>query len=342
MTATATALELPTELTGARKVAVLLMSLDTDRAAQIIRQLSPDEVGAVALELGQLESLDPAVIDDVIADFAYTATSQRNVVAGGEQFARQLIEASLGSDGADEVYGRLVTTTRFEFLNRVDVPTLVGLLGSEHPQTIAVVLAHMLPDRAAKVLSALEEEVQCEIGVRIATMERTNPAAVDAIESALRARTEEMVAASSDEAAGVGGVESLIALLSRADKATEKAVLAQLEALDPEMAEAVRERLFVFEDIVSLEDRAVQQILRQVDTRGLAVALKGVEDVVRNKVMSNMSSRAAENLVEEIEMLRNIRAADVKESRSEIVKVIRALEESGDITISRGSDDDED
>lgn len=336
MTALATT-DAPTELSGARKVAVLLMSLDPERAAQLIRQLTPDEVGSVVVELGQLEHLDSAMIDEVIEDFARTANDRRGAVDGGSGYARQLLELSLGSDGADQIFQRLSAANKFQFLASFDVATLVTMLSEEHPQTIAVVLAHLAPDRAARVLGGFDEAVQCEIGVRIATMERTNPTAVEAIESALRERAEEMLALR--EEGGVGGVESLIAMLSRSDKATEKAVLAELEKLDPEMAEEVRAKLFVFEDIVSLEDRAVQQILRQTDTRELAVALKGVDDVVRDKVMNNMSSRAAENLVEEIDMLKGIRAADVKEARTAIVKVIRALEDSGEIVINRGTDD---
>ena len=329
--------EVGEDMPGVRKVAVLLMSLDTDRAAKLIRELDPDDVAAVAVELEQMQHLGGTTIDTVIEDFARTAAEQRRDVRGGSEYVRRLLEISLGADGAAEVYDQLGGRERFGFLATFDIPTLVTMLSDEHPQTIAVVLAHLAPDRAARILGGFEEPVQCEIGIRVATMERTNAAAVDAIEEALRERADGLLAQQTE--GGVGGVDSLIAMLTRWDKATERAVLAELEQIDPEMAEEVRAKLFTFEDIVSLDDRAVQQILRQVDTRGLAVALKGVEDVVRNKVLGNMSSRASENLLEEIDMLKGIRAADVKEARTDIVKVIRTLEESGDIVINRGIDE---
>ena len=329
--------ESPAEMAGVRKVAVLLMSLEPDRAAKLIRALDPADVAAVAGELEQLQHLSAPTIDVVIEDFARTAAERRGDALGGARYVRDLLELSLGSDGAAEVYEHMEGVERFGFLQAFDIPTLVTMLAEEHPQTIAVVLAHLAPDRAARILGGFDERVQCEIGIRVATMERTNSAAIDAIETALRGRADALLA--EQRAGGVGGTESLIAMLSRSDKATERAVLAELEQIDPEMAEEVRSKLFTFEDIVSLDDRAVQQILRQVDTRGLAVALKGVEEVVRDKVLKNMSSRASENLLEEIDMLKGVRAADVKESRTEIVKVIRTLEDSGDIVIDRGIDE---
>lgn len=334
---TAELAEISADMPGVRKVAVLLMSLDTDRAAKIIRELDPGDVAAVAVELEQLQNIGAPTIDEVIEDFARTAAERRGDVQGGTGYVRNLLEISLGPDGAAEVWEHVGGKERFGFLQNFDIPTLVAMLADEHPQTISVVLAHLAPDRAARILGGFEEPMQCEIGIRIATMERTNGDAIDAIEAALKARADELLTQQTE--GGVGGVDSLIAMLTRSDKATERAVLAELELIDPEMAEEVRAKLFTFEDIVSLDDRAVQQILRQVDTRGLAVALKGVEEVVRNKVLGNMSSRASENLLEEIDMLKGIRAADVKEARTEIVKVIRTLEDSGDIVINRGIDE---
>jgi len=329
--------EITDDMPGVRKAAVLLMSLDTDRAAKVLRELDPRDVHALAVELEQMKQLPTPTIDDVIEDFARTAAERREA-RGGVEYVRRLLELSLGSDGAAGIIEQLDGNERFGFLQEFDIATLVTMLADEHPQTIAVVLAHLAPDRAARILGGFEEAVQCEIGIRVATMERTNSDAVDAIEAALRQRANDLKALQSE--GSVGGVPSLIAMLTRSDKATERAVLAELELIDPEMAEEVRAKLFTFEDIVSLDDRAVQQILRQVDTRGLAVALKGVDDVVRDKVLKNMSSRASENLLEEIDMLKGVRAADVKESRTEIVKVIRTLEDSGDIVINRGLDDE--
>ena len=327
------------ELSGARKVAVLLMSLGPERASVLLRGLDDHDIEAVLIEITQMDDLDAAVVDGVVEDFARSATSSRSSLSGGLPYARRLLEVCVGEAGAAAMLDRLVVGPRFGFLEPLAAPTLVTFLAEEHPQTIAVVLAHLVPDRAARILGGFEEEVQREVAVRIATMDRTNPAAVDAIEASLARRTEALVA-TADEAS-VGGIDHLIALLTRSEKAVEKAVVEALELIDPEMAEEVRAKLFVFEDIVTLEDRAVQQVLRQVDTRGLAVALKGVSDEVKLKVMSNMSSRAAENLAEEIEMLGSIRNKEVAEARTAVVKVIRALEDSGDIVINRGLDDED-
>lgn len=324
------------DLNGVQKVAVLLMGLDRARAARLLRELSPDEVAAVARELERTQWVSAPTIDGVIEDFARTAMSQRGDVRVTPDDVRELLEMSLGEEGAREIFGE-TEERRFRYLDEFDVASLITLLDEEHPQTIAVVLAHLAPERAARVLAGFPEERQRDLGIRIATMERTNPAALDAIERALGERAEAMLAEQAE--ARVGGTEGLIRMLTRTDKNTERAVLAELEMIDPQMAEEVRAKLFTFEDIVTLDDRAVQQILRQVDTRGLAVALKGADDEVRTKVLKNMSSRAAENLLEEIDMLRGIRAADVAVSRAEIVKVIRTLEDAGDIVIDRGFDE---
>lgn len=323
-------------LNGVQKVAVLLMGLDRTRAARLLRELAPEEVSAVAQELERTAYVAAPTIDGVIEDFARSAIAQRGDVRVTQADVRELLELSLGEQGAAAVIGQS-DARRFRFLDAFDVPTLLEILVDEHPQTIAVVLAHLSPDRAARVLAGFDEERQRDLGIRVATMERTNPAALDAIETALEVRAEALLAERGENR--VGGTESLIAMLSRSDKNTERAVLAELEQIDPAMAEEIRAKLFTFEDIVTLDDRAVQQILRQVDTRGLAVALKGAEEATRSKVLKNMSSRAAENLLEEIDMLRGVRAADVAVARAEIVKIIRTLEDSGDIVIDRGIDE---
>lgn len=323
-------------LNGVQKVAVLLMGLDRTRAARLLRELAPDEVAAVARELERTAYVAAPTIDGVIEDFARSAIAQRGDIRVTPADVRELLEMSLGEAGAAEIFGQ-TDARRFRFFDTFEIPALIALLADEHPQTIAVVLAHLNPERAARVLAGFDEERQRDLGIRIATLERSNPAALDAIEAALEDRARTVLAEQAEHR--VGGTEGLIAMLTRSDKNTERAVLAELERIDPAMAEEVRSKLFTFEDIVTLDDRAVQQILRQVDTRGLAVALKGADEATRTKVLTNMSSRASENLLEEIDMLRGIRAADVAVARAEIVKVIRSLEDSGDIVIDRGIDE---
>jgi flagellar motor switch protein FliG len=327
------------DLSGVRKVAVLLMSLGPERASTLLREFDDQDIEAVLVEITQMEDLDHEIVDEVVEDFARSATDRRGMVEGGLPYARRLLEVCVGGTGADAMLDRLVAAPRFAFLDSLKPAELVSFLAEEHPQAIAVVLAHLTPDRAARVLGGLDEAVQREVAVRIATMDRTNPAAIDAIEAALSRKTDELQAAA--EIDTVGGVEHLIALLSRSEKTVEKAVVEELELVDAEMAEEVRAKLFRFEDIVSLEDRSVQLVLRQVDTRGLAVALKGASDEVSSKVFTNMSARAAENLEEEISLLGNIRNKEVNEARTNVVKVIRQLEDSGDIVIDRGLDDDD-
>lgn len=329
-----------TAMTGARKVAVLLMSIGTERAARVLRQLDPEEMAAVLAEISEIGDLQSAVIDDVIEDFAHTATDRRSKLEGGPERARELLEASVGAEQAAQMLDGMNVAPRFAFLLNLPMARVGELLREEHPQTAAVVLAHLEPVKAARVLSGFEEPAQRDIALRIATMDRGHAAAVDAIEEHLARRTEELLSVSEEDS--VGGVKSLIAMLAKSEKAVERAVVEELEAFDAEMAEEVKANLFVFEDIVTLDDRAVQQILRNVDTRELAVSLKGVDEEVSRKVLSNMSSRAAENLLEEVEMLPSMKAAEIREARTSIVKVIRMLEDQGDITISRGGDDDDD
>ena len=325
------------QMSGARKVAVLLMSIGGERAARILRELDDSERDEVLAEIAGIGDLGHDVVNEVISDFAVAANDRRGVVEGGPGVARELLTVSFGAEEANAMMERLSVAPRFSFLLDLDTAALVDLLAVEHPQTVAVVLAYLPPDRAARLLNGFDEPLQRDVAVRIATMDRGNAASVDAIEENLARRAAEMQAVADGES--VGGLKGLIALLTKSEKSVERAVVEALEALSPEMADEVRANLFVFEDVVTLDDRAVQQILRQVDTRGLAVALKGAPDEVAHKVKSNMSSRAAENLVEEIEMLPPTRAADIKEARAEIVKVIRMLEDQGDIQINRGVDD---
>ena len=328
-----------TELSGARKVAVLMMSLGAERASVLLRELDDNDIEAVLVEITQMDELDAGTINHVVEDFARNATSRRSSLEGGLPYARRLLEVCVGESDAEAMLDRLVVAPRFSFLEPLDAPTLQSFLVDEHPQTIAVVLAHLAPERAARVLGGLDETVQREVAVRIATMDRTNPAAIAAIEGALSRKTEALAAVVVEDS--VGGIDHLIALLGRSERSVERAVVDALELVDAEMAEEVRAKLFVFEDIVNLDDRAVQQVLRQVDTQGLATALKGVADNVRLKVTSNMSSRAADNLTEEISMLSNVRPKEIAEARTAIVKAIRTLEDSGEIVIDRGLDDDE-
>jgi flagellar motor switch protein FliG len=226
----------------------------------------------------------------------------------------------------------------FEFLRHADPRQVLNFLSSEHPQTIALVLAHMDPDQSSMVLGGLTEDLQRDVSIRIATLDQASPEVIAQVESLLERRISS-VAKSHTDTSAADGVQTLIEILNRSDRTTERSIFEGLEEFDGDLADQVRSRMFVFEDIVSLDDRAVQMILRQVDSKELAMALKGVRPEVKSKITKNMSERAAQNLEEEIVMLGPVRMTAVEEAQGAIVRVIRALEESGQIVVSRSADE---
>jgi flagellar motor switch protein FliG len=274
-------------------------------------------------------------------EFHELATARRYITEGGVDFARGMLEESLGTQKAHAILDRLavsVTEAPFEFLRRADPRQVLTYLQEEHPQTISLVLAHMAPEQAAMVLSALPEEMQSDIALRIATMDRTSPEVVRQVEQVLERKLSSVLQAQ-DVSQAAGGVQALVDLLSRSDRATEKLILGELEKRDAELADQVRSQMFVFEDIVNLDDRSVQLVLRDVDVKELAVALKGVRSDVRDKILKNMSERAAANLSEEVELLGPTRMKAVNDAQAGVVKVIRQLEESGQLVLSRGGEE---
>jgi flagellar motor switch protein FliG len=328
------------DLDGTQKAAVLLMALGTDRAALVLRQLRESEVTEIMAEVARLPDVSAEVISEVLEEFEVTSQARRHMAVGGVEVARELLTASLGGDKAEEIFGRLAGTfvaAPFEFLRRIEPRMLLSFIRDEHPQCIALLLAHMSPDSAALVLSGLPEEEQRDVAVRIATMDKTAPEIIATVETALKQRLSSVT--QQGDMSSAGGVQVLVELLNRSDRDTESRIFEQLEEHDPELADEVRARMFVFEDIITIDDRSVQQILRQVDSKDLALALKGVGDDVKHKVMSNLSSRAAENLEADIEVLGPVRLAAVEEAQGKVVKVIRTLEEEGQIVLARASDD---
>ncbi len=260
---------------------------------------------------------------------------------GGLGVAQQLLERSLGSERAGAVMERLKAAgvkTPFQFLETVEPTQLLSFIGDEHPQVIALVMAHLSPDNASVLLSALPPSQQALVAHRIAVMDRTAPDIVRAIESTLERKMASMLQPT--EMSRVGGVDPLVTIINRSDRATERHIVEGLEALDAALADEVKSRMFMFEDIVDVEDRSVQLVLREVDTNDLAMALKGVSEIVRDKITANLSERAAENLLEEVEILGAVRLAQVEEAQQKIIRTIRTLEESGQVVIRRGGDDD--
>ena len=332
---------MPRTLTGPQKAAVLLMQMGTDRAAKVLKTLRETEVEKIMAEITQLRSVDATVVDDVFKEFREIQNSRALTLSGGLDFAREVLEEGLGAVKAHEILDRLsvtLTDTPFDFLRRADPRQVLSFLQDEHPQTIALVLAYMHPEPAALVLSGLADELQADVAHRVALMDRTSPEVVKQVESVLERKLSTVLQSSDFSTAG--GVQPLVDILNRSDRSTERLILEGLERNDPELADQVRSRMFVFEDVVLLDDRSVQLVLREVDPKDLALALKGVRDDVREKILRNISERAAVNLVEEIDMLGPVRMKAVEEAQGGIVRVIRRLEEAGQIVVSRGGADE--
>jgi flagellar motor switch protein FliG len=330
-----------TSMTGLRKAAILLVRMGKEYSTKVLGGMSDAEVEELSAEIARLGKLDPVVVGDVIDEF-YAMATTKNAGTGGMDYARELLEASLGSERAQIVLDRLAASMNdmpFNFLSHADPRQLLSYVQHEHPQTIALVLAHIPAAMASSILAGLSPEVQSEVAHRIAVMDRTSPDVIRQVEQSLRRKLSAVL--QPDELSTVGGLEPLIDIINRSDRTTERLILEALEARSPEIAEEVRRRMFMFEDIVELDDRSVQLVLRQVEPADLATALKGVNDEVRDKVTGNLSERGRDNLLEEIDLLGPVKVKMVEEAQQKIVSVIRSLEESGQIEIQRGGEDDE-
>lgn len=325
---------------GTQKVAILLMQVGKENAIQVLRQLREAEISEIMSEVARLQNLEPEEIEGVLGEFREVYKARARFAQGGYETARELLEASLGSEKAEEILDNLGVTlvaAPFEFLRRADARQVLSYLQEEHPQTIALVLAHMNPTAGAMVLSALPEELQREVAERVAKMDRTSPEVIEHVEAILERKLSTVIQQSDFSTAG--GIQTLVDILNNSDRTTERLILDGLERNDPQVADDVRSRMFVFEDIVTLDDRSVQMVLRSVDAKELSVALKGVDEKVSDKIMRNMSERAAANLADEIKLLGPVKLKTVEEAQAAVVRVIRTLEEAGQIVMSRGSDE---
>ncbi|MBN1172246.1 MAG: flagellar motor switch protein FliG, partial [Micromonosporaceae bacterium] len=299
------------------------------------------EVEELTAEIVRLGAVENAIAEDVLIEFEELATANRYAGEGGIAYARALLEASLGKERAGEIVARLSSIfmdVPFGFLQQADPRQVLSFIQDEHPQTIALVLAHMPAILASQVLSGLPGEQQADVANRIAIMDRTSPDIIRQVEATLERKLSSVLQPS--ELSTVGGIDPLVEIINRSDRATERMILEGLQNKNPELADEIRAKMFMFEDVVTLDDRGIQQIVRMVETADLATALKGVRPDVRQKIMSNLSERAAENLAEEIELLGPVRLRNVEEAQAKIIQVIRSLEESGQLVIRRADDDE--
>jgi flagellar motor switch protein FliG len=329
-------------LNGTQKAALLLIQLGKEQAGRVMAQLDEAEIEELTTEIARLERVDARMADEVLEEFYDAAVGGPGFSGrGGLTFAQQVLEASVGRERAAGMLERLATTLQgqpFEFLQYADARQVVGLLTGEHPQTIALVLAHLRAEHASQIMTGLVPSVQAEVAHRIALMERASPDVVLVVAENLQRKASAVL--TPQETSAVGGVQPLVEIINRADPGTEKAILAGLEARDQALADEIRSRMFVFGDIVLLEDRAIQLVLRGVEMAQLAIALKGAADAVRDKILGNLSERAAQNLTEEMDLLGPVRMSMVEEARSLVVQAIRKLEESGQIVIRREGEDE--
>ena len=328
------------DLTGRQKAAIFLVTLGSEISSEIFKHLREDEIEALTFEIARLDTIDSEERDRVLLEFKELMMAQDFISTGGIDYARELLEKSLGSQKAVDIINRLTSSLQvrpFDFIRRTDPAHLLNFIQQEHPQTIALILAYLEPQKASIILGSLPHESQSDVAKRIATMDRTSPETLREVERVLEKKLSTL---SQEDYTSAGGVENIVEILNLVDRSTEKTIIESLEEEDPELAEDIKKRMFVFEDIVLLDDRAIQKVLREVDTAELAKALRGVEAEVQDKIYRNMSKRAASLLKEEMEYMGPVRLKDVEETQQKIVSIIRKLEDQGEIVVARSGEDE--
>lgn len=336
-----TGLELHT-MTPTQKVAALLIVLGPSTASEVLKNISDDELlEQVTLDIASLNKVSSEILTGILEEFKAIFQASNYISAGGMNYAKELLEKAYGGDQAKKILDRLVVlmnSNPFQFFNEADPGQLATSFQNENPQLIALIMAYLKPEHSAQVLNYLPSDVQAQVAMKIADMDTTNPEILSEIEKIVESKFSSVVVQDFSKA---GGIESLANILNRADRATERNVIELLEVSSPQLAEEVRELMFVFEDIISLEDRAIQRILREVDTKDLAMSLKGTKEDVKEKVFRNMSERAQTMLRDEMEYMGPVRAKEVQEIQTKIVGIIRTLEVAGEIIIARENNEDE-
>ncbi|XME01327.1 flagellar motor switch protein FliG [Lachnospiraceae bacterium C1.1] len=327
-------------LSGLQKAAVLLISLGPEKSAKIFKHLKEDEIEELTLEIANTRSITPQIKEDVINEFYQVCLAQQYIAEGGIGYAKELLEQALGSDKAVDVISRLTASLQvkpFEFVKKTDASQLLNFIQDEHPQTIALILSYLSANQASQIIGALPPDKQADVARRIAKMDRTSPDIVKEVEKALETKLSSLV---NQDYTIVGGVDAIVEILNTVDRTTEKHIMETLEVDEPELADEIRKKMFVFEDILLLDDRAIQRVLRDVDNNDLAMALKGGNEDVQSAVFRNLSKRLAAMIKEDMEFMGPVRMKDVEEAQQKIVSVIRKLEDAGEIVISRGGGDE--
>ncbi len=325
---------------GLQKAAVLLIALGPEKSASIFKHLKEDEIEELTLEIANTRNITPQMKDDVVNEFYQICLAQQYIAEGGIGYAKELLEKSFGSEKAADVIGKLTASLQvkpFEFVRKTDATQLLNFIQDEHPQTIALILSYLSPAQAALIVSALPPDRQADVAKRIAIMDRTSPDVIKEVEKVLESKLSSLV---NQDYTIIGGVDAVVEILNTVDRGTEKHIMETLEIEEPELADEIRKKMFVFEDILLLDDRAIQRVLRDVDNGDLAIALKGSNEEVQNAIFNNLSKRLGVMIKEDMEFMGPVRMKDVEEAQQKIVNIIRKLEDSAEIVISRGGGDE--
>ena len=328
------------ELTGVQKAAILLIALGPEKSATIFKHLKEDEIEELTLEIANTRSVSPQTKEVVLEEFYQICLAQQYIAEGGIGYAKELLDKALGEEQAQAVITKLTASLQvrpFEFVRKTDPSQVLNFIQDEHPQTIAMILSYLSSGQAAMILGALAPEKQADVAKRIAMMDRTSPDVIKEVESVLERK---LASLANQDYTIVGGVDAIVNILNTVDRGTEQHIMESLQVEEPELADEIRKKMFVFEDILLLDDRAIQRVLRDVENSDLEVALKGSNEEVKNVILKNLSKRLAAMIEEDIEFMGPVRMKDVEEAQQKIVAIIRKLEDSAEIVISRGGGDE--
>jgi len=328
------------QLSGRQKAAILLITLGPDVSANVFKHLRDDEIEQLTLEIANVRKVDSAEKEMILSEFHQICLAQEYISQGGITYAKEILEKALGAQKASDILHRLTATLQvrpFDFARKAEPTQILNFIQNENPQTIALVLSYLLPEQSSAVLSSLPQDKQADVARRIALMDSTSPEVISQVERVLE---QKLSATVTQDYTNAGGIESIVQILNGVDRGTERTILDSLEIQDPELAEEIKKRMFVFEDIVNLDNRSIQRIIRDIENVDLQLALKVASEEVREAIFRNMSKRMSDTFKEEMEYMGPVRLRDVEEAQTRIVATIRRLEEAGEIIIARGGGDD--
>ncbi len=331
---------MPTKLNGLQKAAVILITLGADLSAKVLKKnFNDEEIERITGEISLFENIPREIQRAVMEEFMQLMQAREYLMRGGFDYAKDLLEKAVGQQKAVEILEKVAVNIQnvpFSSLRKTEPKHLFNFIRDEHPQTMALILTYLHPEQASMILAALPPELQADVARRVAIIDRISPEVIKEVEGVLEKKMSMIIPHHEQQA---GGVKTLVNILNRVDRSTEKTILEELETNDPELADEIRKLMFVFEDIIKLHDVAIQRVLREVDQKDLAKAMRGSNEEVAGRIYKNMSKRAADMLREEIQFMGPVRLKDVEEAQQRIVQVIRRLDEAGEIIVARGGED---